>query len=73
MLGLVAALGTFGALDANMARSAAGIGGKGQRPVMAGAAVFALIKGFHHKILVLLGLFGLLFKNAVVAHVASQP
>lgn len=54
-------------LDADMAAGALGIGGKSVFSVMASAAVFALIEGFHDEILLFLDLERLHFKETVVA------
>jgi len=59
-------------LDADMAAGALGIGGKGVFPVMARAAILALIERFHVKILLFLNLQCFHFKKTTMAPNAGK-
>jgi hypothetical protein len=59
-------------LDADMTAGALGIGGKGVLPVMARAAILALIERFHVKILLFLNLQGFHFKKPAMAPNAGK-
>lgn len=60
------------ALDTDMTAGALGIGGKGVLPVMARAAILALIERFHVKILLFLNLQGFHFKKTAMAPNAGK-